>query len=923
MGMFKQRGRVSKAGAPPSKSNGMFPFVNIRQLGPVAAAMTRLGQLWQRPPNTISDINPSQWPSALQPVAPLGQPGSQPLSWQYMMGQNLMYSPRPDAEYSAGDLRSLAKYPLARVCIENTKDQISRIPWSVQLKPKQGEAKTDRNKRMQGDANIKLITQFFEYPDRDNMLCWPDWVRPLLEAMLVIDAGSIYVRKTLGGTLASLVVLSGADINVLIDDNGFRPKPPSPAYQQLWEGVPRCNLTSDQLIYRPRNIVYRNTISSHLYGMSPTEQLAEEITVGALRLRYVLAFYETGSVPGIIHVVPPGVHPDKIKETMEWMNSDLAGQLEKRRQWRMIQGFKADKEDQIITLKDPVMADVFDDLHIRKICFGYGTSPQRLMRMMNRASAQQNQESAEEEGLLPWVTWLKSVIDHVIQVVMGFTDYEISFDTQLELDIVKQSVAFSNYVKNSLYSINWVHQQMGEDLDPNPLANQLLQFLPTGVQALGTPPPTPGAVGPDGKPVKPASPQLEAPRASSPGQGGGKLPPGSENAPPAKKGVGTGKEGGWIAVDWDHTLVTTDPADGDHQTAGEPVPEMVARVKEWLAAGKDVRIFTARVSRPDADRQRRMIEDACRQWFGRELPVTNVKDSHMAELWDDRAVRVARDEGTPLSPHEKIDFSELRKCSNALFTQLTKAALNPAKERLEARVAKFLKELGDGLNDHIRTHYKTLKGHPTKVLKAGDEEDINNYVAGMDWEPLVVEVEPELTDASTTAATRALALVGISSQDMISAVNTTAAAWAQERAAELVGMRWQDGMLVPNPDAKWAISQVTRDQLRTIVQQAFEKKITKEELIQKIADAGTFGPARARAIARTEISMAAQTSNINTWRQTGLVQQLNVDLSSNHDKEDECDDASDGGPYDIDKAPKLPLHTNCECAYSIAQIADK
>ena len=69
--------------------------------------------------------------------------------------------------------------------------------------------------------------------------------------------------------------------------------------------------------------------------------------------------------------------------------------------------------------------------------------------------------------------------------------------------------------------------------------------------------------------------------------------------------------------------------------------------------------------------------------------------------------------------------------------------------------------------------------------------------------------------------------------------------------------------------------------------------------------------------------MAAQTSNINTWRQTGLVQQLNVDLSSNHDKEDECDDASDGGPYDIDKAPKLPLHTNCECAYSIAQIADK
>ena len=541
MALLKLRSgnKAMKASGNGGNGGGAFPFVNIRQLGPIAAAMTRLGQLWQRPPDTISSINPSQWPSALQPVAPLGQPGSQPLAWQYMMGQNLMYTPRPDAEYGFNDLRSLAKYPLARVCIENTKAQISRIPWKVQLKAQVGESKSDRNKKMKGDSNIKTISQFFEYPDRDNMYCWSDWVRPLLEAMLVIDAATIYVRKTLGGTLASLIVLSGADITVLIDDNGFRPKPPNPAYQQLWEGVPRCNLTSDQLIYRPRNIVYRNTISSHLYGMSPTEQLAQEITVGALRLRYVLAFYETGSVPGIMHVVPPGVHPDKIKETMEWMNSDLAGQLEKRRQWRMIQGFREDKDDQIIQLKDPVLADVYDDLHIRKVCFGYGTSPQRLMRMMNRASAQQNQESAEEEGLLPWVTWLKSVMDYIIQVVMGYVDYEMSFDTSVELDIVKQATAYGSYVKDGIYPINWVHEQMGEDLDTNPLANELLQFLPTGVQPLGAPPPMPpgaGEVGPDGKPVKPTAPEQSGPRGNPQGSPGGKGTPGAGGAPSTKLG---------------------------------------------------------------------------------------------------------------------------------------------------------------------------------------------------------------------------------------------------------------------------------------------------------------------------------------------------------------------------------------------------
>ena len=44
--------------------------------------------------------------------------------------------------------------------------------------------------------------------------------------------------------------------------------------------------------------------------------------------------------------------------------------------------------DQILELKDPILADVFDDLHIRKMCYGYGNSAQRLLKQMNRASAE-------------------------------------------------------------------------------------------------------------------------------------------------------------------------------------------------------------------------------------------------------------------------------------------------------------------------------------------------------------------------------------------------------------------------------------------------------------------------------------------------------------------------------------------------------
>jgi hypothetical protein len=103
---------------------------------------------------------------------------------------------------------------------------------------------------------------------------------------------------------------------------------------------------------------------------------------------------------------------------------------------------------------------------------------------------------------------------------------------------------------------------------------------------------------------------------------------------------------GWIGVDLDGTLAQYDKwVSPDH--IGEPIVVMVDRVKGWLAAGLDVRIFTARVSHDgtyqrllEARVARSSIENWCEQHFGRVLPITNVKDYAMLELWDDRAVQV-------------------------------------------------------------------------------------------------------------------------------------------------------------------------------------------------------------------------------------------------------------------------------------------
>jgi len=116
---------------------------------------------------------------------------------------------------------------------------------------------------------------------------------------------------------------------------------------------------------------------------------------------------------------------------------------------------------------------------------------------------------------------------------------------------------------------------------------------------------------------------------------------------------------GWIAVDLDGTLARYDGWRGEDHI-GEPIVPMVARVKDWLREGRDVRIFTARVDggevamamgNPagerfrDVTRVRGFIEAWCEKHLGRVLPVTNRKDYGMIELWDDRCVQVIPNTG--------------------------------------------------------------------------------------------------------------------------------------------------------------------------------------------------------------------------------------------------------------------------------------
>ncbi len=112
------------------------------------------------------------------------------------------------------------------------------------------------------------------------------------------------------------------------------------------------------------------------------------------------------------------------------------------------------------------------------------------------------------------------------------------------------------------------------------------------------------------------------------------------------------KDSDVVAVDLDGTLAddsVISMTDYHPELIGEPIPMMVKRVKKWLELGNEIVIFTARVHPRHGLAEVALSEKAIREWcqkvFGREFEVTCMKDPMYKEIWDDKVVRIVKNEG--------------------------------------------------------------------------------------------------------------------------------------------------------------------------------------------------------------------------------------------------------------------------------------
>jgi SPP1 gp7 family putative phage head morphogenesis protein len=224
-----------------------------------------------------------------------------------------------------------------------------------------------------------------------------------------------------------------------------------------------------------------------------------------------------------------------------------------------------------------------------------------------------------------------------------------------------------------------------------------------------------------------------------------------------------------------------------------------------------------------------------------------------------------------------------------------------------------------------------VRANAQKLFKMTNDEfmDLWSELSDENREKLRQALVSELTKVATDTAQQTLvqtiefsgANPKTALDEMLSQANAQAIAWAEDRAAELVGMKWSEDAQawIENPNPAWSIDGTTRDSINRLVGEAEEKGWSNDELADAIQEETGFSDERAEMVARTETAFADVQGNLIGWKESGVVEAKEWSVSQDEVCEDclalqgvivPLDESFDLGGEPVDGPP---AHPNCRC----------
>ncbi len=313
------------------------------------------------------------------------------------------------------------------------------------------------------------------------MTRWKTWLRALIEDMFVIDAATLYCQRTRSGRLVALQQLDGATIKRVIDDWGRTPQPyrgadgamvHPPAYQQVLKGLPAVNYAARDIIYRPRNVRVHK-----IYGYSPVQQVLMTVNIALRRQLWQLDYFTEGSIPDALIGVPQGWTPEQIRQFQDYWDTEFSGDLARRRRAKFVPGDTASRVHQT---KEPEHKGEFDEWLARIICFAFSVPPQWAVKLMNRATADNQSAQSEEEGLEPTKEWVKELIDELIAEEFASPDLELHWLDEDDSDAGASEAVLEARLKLGAVTLNELRASLGLDPFANAAADRPMVLTGSG-----------------------------------------------------------------------------------------------------------------------------------------------------------------------------------------------------------------------------------------------------------------------------------------------------------------------------------------------------------------------------------------------------------------------------------------------------------
>lgn len=157
------------------------------------------------------------------------------------------------------------------------------------------------------------------------------------------------------------------------------------------------------------------------------------------------------------------------------------------------------------------------------------------------------------------------------------------------------------------------------------------------------------------------------------------------------------------------------------------------------------------------------------------------------------------------------------------------------------------------------------------------------------------------------------------------AVVKKAVKFGVDRAASMIGKKMVDGVLVDNPNAKWSISESTRESINTMIGAAVKNGDTAEVFALRLKNSFAFSDARALSIAQTELTNADIAGVVDMYVESGMVDKKIWVTRRDGRVDQRCLDNEAQGPISIGVAFSSghmhPLaHPKCRCSLSFIPI---